>query len=237
MGNDYFRFKAFTIRQAHGAMKVTTEACILGAWASSRFPACGTILDIGSGTGLLMLMIAQLQDNEIHGIEFEEHAYQESLGNIHESPWSSRMKVMPGDVRTYNPGIRYDLIVTNPPFYQHDLKRGSAPMDMAMHGTTLTLEELAAAIDRLLSPDGRAVILLPPHRAIDMQELAAIHGLRPEVILTIRHSRSHAPLRQILVICRKSAGEAVEEMLEIRGEDGDYTTACKQLLRPYYLFL
>src|SRR5688500_12873682 len=97
MPNTYFKFKEFVIHQNQCAMKVCTDACILGAWFSAKIPNYSTVLDIGSGTGLLMMMLAQRSQAEIHGIEIDPAAYEQLKENTHQNDWSKRMKVFHGD--------------------------------------------------------------------------------------------------------------------------------------------
>ncbi|WP_431216002.1 hypothetical protein ACQ86N_15940 [Puia sp. P3] len=102
MANTYFQFKQFTVNQDQCAMKVCTDACILGAWFAQKTPAWSHVLDIGSGTGLLMLMLAQKHKGEIRGIELDLAAYRQLKDNIGQSPWKGMLKAFPGDVRSFS---------------------------------------------------------------------------------------------------------------------------------------
>src|SRR5450631_3963277 len=117
MPNPYFQFKHFTIRQDRCAMKVCTDACLFGAWLPAKVPATARVLDIGSGTGLLMLMLAQKNGGDIHGIELDPDAFGQLGENIAGSPWAKRLQIFEGDVRQYVSQEKYDLIITNPPFF------------------------------------------------------------------------------------------------------------------------
>jgi tRNA1Val (adenine37-N6)-methyltransferase len=117
MSNPYFQFKQFTVHQDQCAMKVCTDACILGAWFANKTPAYASVLDIGSGTGLLMLMLAQKHKGGIMGIELELDAFRQLKDNIEKSPWRQLLKVFPGDVRSFFFPGKFDLIISNPPFY------------------------------------------------------------------------------------------------------------------------
>ena len=101
MSNSYFQFKQFTVHQNLCAMKVCTDACILGAWFAEKIPSYSLILDVGSGTGLLTLMLAQKNKGEIHGIEIDLNAHKQMKENINESKWKDRIKAFPGDFREY----------------------------------------------------------------------------------------------------------------------------------------
>jgi tRNA1Val (adenine37-N6)-methyltransferase len=237
MGNDYFRFKEFTIHQTRCAMRVTTDACILGAWVAREIPTAGRVLDIGSGTGLLMLMMAQQMPASFTGVELDDAAHLESRLNIDHSHWAERITVMKEDIRLFTSDVSYDLIVSNPPFYQDDLRRSGTAENLAMHGSELTLPDLAAAVDRLLTGVGQAVFLLPPHRMEVLSNLMREVGLYEKNTLSVRHSRNHAMLRKITVFSRKHFEEPGMEILDIRESDGAYTDDFRALMRPYYLFL
>jgi tRNA1Val (adenine37-N6)-methyltransferase len=237
MGNDYFRFKEFTIHQSQSAMRVTTDACILGAWVARDYPTSGRVLDIGSGTGLLMLMMAQQMNGSFTGVELDPAAYHESRSNVDQSPWSARIKVMHEDIKTFGTELPYDLIVSNPPFYNNDLQRPNAAQNLAMHGAELTLEDLVIAINRLLTADGKVIILLPPHRAELICSLMSQAGMFEIKVLAVRHSRNHRVLRKISVFSRKKEDVHELETLDIRESDGAYTDAFTELMKPYYLFL
>src|ERR1700709_822606 len=152
MSNPYFQFKQFTIYQDRSAMKVCTDACILGAWFAQKAPAYSRVLDIGSGTGLLMLMLAQKHKGEIKGIELDLAAYRQLRDNIGLSPWKSMLKVFPGDVRSFSFPDKFDFIITNPPFFEGDLLSASDSANLAKHSKELTLIQLLSVIDANLSP-------------------------------------------------------------------------------------
>ncbi len=145
-------------------MKVGTDACILGAWFANRIVRGGRVLDIGSGTGLLMLMLAQQHDGSIEGIELQESCFKQLRSNLESSPWSDRLRAWHGDVKKFETGQRFDFIVSNPPFFEDDLHSPSSGKNLAKHSTELTLDELLLTIDRLLTGDGHFGVLLPHHR-------------------------------------------------------------------------
>jgi tRNA1Val (adenine37-N6)-methyltransferase len=128
------------------------------------------ILDIGSGTGLIMLMLAQNTEAEINGIEIDPIAFQQLEENIQQNSWSPRLNVFQGDVRHFDFSERYDFIITNPPFFENDLLSTSKEEQTAKHSTALNFEELLQAIDKQLTAEGSFGILLPYHRESEFNQ-------------------------------------------------------------------
>ena len=238
MPNPYFRFKQFTVYQDQCAMKVCTDACILGAWFAGKMPARSLVLDIGSGTGLLMLMLAQKIKGEISGIELDLDAFRQLKENIRQSPWASLLKVYPGDVRSFSFQEKFDFIITNPPFYEGQLAAAADAANLARHSTELTLTELLAAIDANLSRDGAFCILLPYQRS-EWFEATALsgHGFSLREKLLVRQTPRHAFFRSILYFSRLSGLTVPMAELTIRDDEGAYTDAFIQLMKDYYLNL
>lgn len=219
-------------------MKVCTDACILGAWFANKTPAWSQVLDIGSGTGLLMLMLAQKHKGEIRGIELDLNAYQQLKDNIGQSPWKQMLKVFPGDARSFTFPGKFDFIITNPPFYEGDLPATSDAANLARHGKELTLAELLAVIDANLSREGSFGILLPYHRAAWFEELAgSAYGFCPREKLLVRQTPRHDFFRSILYFSRRREGFVPTTELTIQNSDGVYTEDFSELMRDYYLYL
>jgi tRNA1Val (adenine37-N6)-methyltransferase len=237
LANPYFKFKQFTIFQDHSTMKVSTDSCIFGAWFAAKMPEYATALDIGSGTGLLMLMLAQKSHGEIHGIELDLGSYKQSKSNISQSIWEDRLKVFPGDARTYSFPGKYDFIITNPPFYENDLLPESERDQIAKHSKMLVLEDLVRTIDEHLSPGGSFGILLPYHRWEYFDSLTTKHRLFLTEKLFVRQTEDHQPFRAILHYGRSKENFIPSFELIIKDSDGAYTQECKELLKDYYLHL
>jgi tRNA1Val (adenine37-N6)-methyltransferase len=152
MPNPYFQFKQFIIHQDKCAMKVCTDACILGAWCSQKISSYPLVLDIGSGTGLLMLMLAQKHKGQIHGIELEPSCFEQLRDNIQQSKWKDKLQVFPGDARSFAFPNNYDLIISNPPFFEGELNAETETSNLAKHSKELTLSALMEIIDANLAP-------------------------------------------------------------------------------------
>jgi tRNA1Val (adenine37-N6)-methyltransferase len=237
MPNDYFQFKQFTIWQDRCAMKVSTEACILGAWFARQDIKCETILDIGSGTGLLMLMLAQKWPGQFHGIEIDTVATEQLKENIRQSPWKEACTLFGGDIRTYSLPVVYDFIITNPPFYEKQLASPNSSVNLARHSSTLTLEELLQAIEVNLSSTGSFGIILPTDRAIHFEKLAKENQFYLLQKLHIRHSAVHGEFRIILHMGRNEGKQTSSALFIIRDDAGNYTDGFIEIMQDYYLNL
>lgn len=237
MSNQYFQFKQFTIEQDRCAMKVSTEACILGAWFARQNIDVKKVLDIGSGTGLLMLMLAQKWQGVFHGIEIDPQAAGQLQENIDRSPWKDSCKVFEGDVRNYPLPVAYDFIITNPPFYEQQLKSNDHSINLARHSDSLTLEELLIAIEDHLSVEGRFGIILPTGRSVLFENMAKEKGFYMIEKLEISHSPSNNKFRSILHMGRKENVREIHSTLYIRDSSGDYSADFIKLMKDYYLYL
>jgi tRNA1Val (adenine37-N6)-methyltransferase len=240
MPNSWFRFKQFIIRQDRCAMKVCTDSCILGAWTVNRLKDAAKILDIGTGTGLLSLMLAQKSNGIMDAIEWDPDAAAQAGENIAESPWHNRIRIMEGDVRMFSFENKYNFIITNPPFYESDLRSPAVKKNQAKHGETLTLDQLLKIISLNLHTSGSFSILLPFHRTEYFEKSAMEHGFFLQEKLTIRQTPAHDPFRSILLMNndRLHLNEKYPVVLSgeliIRDGRGRYTHEFSELMQDYY---
>lgn len=219
-------------------MKVCTDACILGAWFAAKAPPYSTVLDIGSGTGLLMLMLAQKHKGEIRGIELDLEAFRQLQDNIGASPWKQMLRVFPGDVRSFSFPGKFDFIITNPPFYEGDLPAAGAAANLARHSKELTLSDLLGVIDSNLSPKGAFGILLPYHRTAWFEEEArSVYGFHLREKLLVRQTPRHDYFRSILCFSRLRDRFVPTLELTIQESEGVYSKEFTELMRDYYLYL
>jgi tRNA1Val (adenine37-N6)-methyltransferase len=241
MPNNFFRFKQFTVYQQHCAMKVCTDACLFGAWVTNiitnkKLP-CNLMLDIGAGTGLLSLMLAQqLINSTIHAIEIEEAASMQTEENFAASPWQGRLHVFNNAIQSYFSLLQYDFIISNPPFFKNDLVSKSAKRNVALHSHQLSLEELLIAVQKHLSASGHFAVLLPFHRTQLFERLAQTANFYLQQKTLVQQTPDHAPFRSMLLFGRK---QKVPEQTTIIIKDakGNYTDAFIALLKDYYLYL
>jgi tRNA1Val (adenine37-N6)-methyltransferase len=238
MSNTYFQFKQFIIHQDKTAMKVATDSCILGAWAARNIGSSAKkILDIGSGTGLLMLMIAQRCEADIYGVEKDPAAFQQGLQNMKESRWAERLFNFSADINDFTTLAGFDFIISNPPFHDNQLKGPMQEKNLAHHSTALSLESLIASIKKLLSEHGRFAILIPFYRTDALIQIAATQNYFPEKMVLISATAIHAPSRTIILFSSHFSGTVTEEKFVIKNESGEYTDEFKILLKDYYLHL
>lgn len=240
MPNNYFQFKQFTVQQEKAALKVSTDSCLFGAWIAEEVRVKNydvrTVLDIGAGTGLLMLMLAQKCDALIDGIEIDEPSCQQAKENLDASIWKERLQLFDADVKLFNFTKKYDLIISNPPFYKGDLKSGAANRNVAMHDVGLKLDELLQVVDDNLTEDGNFAVLLPYARADEVIEAAKKNSLFLSRRMNVKQSVHHSFFRSILLFERKKMNAEVKE-LSIKDETNQYTESFIKLLQDYYLYL
>lgn len=230
MPNTYFRFRQFTVHQEKTAMKVCTDACLFGAWISSEINnwKVQRVLDIGTGTGLLSLMIAQVSDVTIDAVEIDDNAYAQAVGNFAAAPWKERLIVHHCAIQQYDPGYKYDLIISNPPFYAQSLRSSDSKKNMAMHSSHLEASELFASIKRLMAPGGRIALLSPYNRVNAMEKVIRDNQLFVEQKVAVNQTEKHLPFRCMYIL--RDAFSRLEER-KITLNDEEFSA----LLKSYYL--
>lgn len=241
MANSFFRFKTFTVHQDKCAMKVCTDACVFGAWLASRAVqhglAEGPMLDVGAGTGLLSLMLAQQTQGCIEAVEIEENAFEQARQNFGQSPWPDRLTAIHADIREWSPASRYDLLFSNPPFYEHDLRSVSGTRNIALHSSALNLGELVQVAKRTVTSRGRFAVLLPFHRAVGFEELAKQSGFFPVERVLLQQTPRHTPFRAMYLCAAEPPANCLTQELVIKKNDDEYTDAFRDLLGNYYIAL
>ncbi len=214
---------------------MSTDACILGAWAA--FDNAKSILDIGTGTGLLALMLAQRHPlAEIHAVEMVAESAAQAQVNFAHSPWHARMELHETSIQEFaaKSDQAFDLICVNPPFFHQHLKGAKGTKNMAIHNDSLTTIDLANSILKLLAEDGQAFILYPDYESRVFEQEATNLGLFTVAELLV-YNKPQSPIFRRIIVLSKNSSPIKSEELHIRDEAGNYTAAFKNLITDYYL--
>ncbi|MBN2164892.1 MAG: methyltransferase [Marinilabiliaceae bacterium] len=236
MAKSLFRFKQFTINQEGAYMKVGTDGVLLGAWCKSN--NAKTILDIGTGTGLLSLMLAQRNSYAIiDAVEIEPQAAKQAQENFDNSSWSSRLRLFNCSVQDYKQitDIKYDLIVCNPPFFVNSMKADSIERTLARHTDELTFKELSDAVNELLNNEGLFSVILPSETENEMRDLMYRYGFSLVRKVNVIPVPGKLPKRVLLEFSKiYNECEFSELIIEEFGRH-KYSEAYKTLTRDFYL--
>jgi tRNA1Val (adenine37-N6)-methyltransferase len=240
MSNNYFSFKQFTVYQENTAMKVCTDACLLGALVAKEL--CNSsidiesILDIGTGTGLLALMLAQETKASIDAVELNAAAAAQARQNVLQSPWANRIRVIETDICDVNPSTPYDFIISNPPFFEQDLKSNDPAKNAAKHDSSLTLDVLVQQINRLLSKSGSAAVMIPYYRSNYFETLLLENNLQLHKKIMVKQTHKHSFFRSMLFF-GKEKQSTEQTTIYITDENRNYSSTFASLLKPFYLNL
>jgi len=240
MSNTYFEFKQFRIEQDRCAMKVSTDACLFGAWVAEQIrqdPVMRTsALDIGGGTGLLSLMLAQaLPEIRLTCLEINKDVAEQAAENIMKSSWSDRICVVNGDIKEADDRNLYEIIVSNPPFYEQDLASPDTNKNQAHHDTSLNMEQLLECIARLLTKSGAFFLLLPARKIEQRIEAISRCGFSIHHQAGIRHTKDQPVKRYFLSGQRTGGAEKLISQIVLMDENGHYEKQASALLGDYYL--
>ena len=212
-------------------MKVGTDAMLFGSLA--EFEGKGRALDIGTGTGVLSLMLAQrFPELEIDALEIDLPAFEEAQSNVENSPFSGRIRVLPGDFTQYPFPGKYELIFSNPPYFEKAFLSGNEQKDRARHTQSLDFSVLFQKAASLLSDSGEFQLILPHSTREQIIALASGHHLFLRKVITIFGKEKQAV--RCIFFFSKSGNSSLEENLTVRENDGDYTQAYKNLTREFH---
>lgn len=223
-------------------MKVTTDACLFGAWAINETPPVKKnfqLLDIGTGTGLLALLFAQqFKEAIIDGVELDAAAAKQAKQNVDGCAFGHNVTVIHSTINTYQPQKRYDIIVSNPPFFEKDLAAKSLQRNWAFHDHGLTLKQLLYQIDQLLAPGGVFFLLLPPKRESELLENCTAHHLNLSTRCSV-HATDKKAAHCIFYKGKKGEAGSLKTQvpLIIQGNEKGYSSRAHALLANYYLHL
>ena len=235
-----FQFKQFTIKQDQCAFKVGTDAVLIGAWA--RPEQATQILDIGTGTGVIAIMMAQKTVGQktanITAIDIDESAFKQAQENAEASPWKDRIAVIHTSLQDFTAQnkLQFDLIITNPPFFNSAGHAQNTSRSIARNTHQLPFEELAKNAAKLLHQDGQFYLILPTEEAIQFRKIAEKNGLVLSELLRVLTKPESAYEKRHIMLFRKSAFLYSETSIVIEeGERHDYSTAYKELTKDFYL--
>jgi len=268
VANTYFQFKQFIVHQEKTAMKVCTDACLFGAWVANDISSSNddaqksinSIIDIGTGTGLLSLMLAQATSTlsnpaSITAIEIEPNAANEAELNFKASPWNNRLHIINDSVQNFTKTClgssvidslvitssvnKFDCVITNPPFYEGDLQSPDAQKNLASHSTYLPWETLIKEVKNLLKEDGYFYVLVPALRAYTMQKLASQNELQLMEEVVVYNATKQKPFRVLQKYLNVTVpiNKIKRSNFIIKNENNEYTEAFINLLATYYLHL
>jgi len=232
-----FQFKQFTINQDKTAMKVGTDGVLLGAWAPTENHPF-SILDIGTGTGVIALMLAQrTAAQQIDALEIDESAYEQAVDNFENSPWSDRLFCFHAGLDEFidEPEDEYDLIVSNPPFYAEDYKTENQQRDLARFQDAMPFEDLIEAADLLLSESGILAIIIPYKEEQKFISLAKDFELFPTKITRVKGMPTTEIKRSLLALSRNETIDFSVDELIIETARHEYTPEYIALTKDFYL--
>lgn len=233
MANSWFQFQQFRIHQDRCAMKISTDAVLLGALAHAENPT--RILDIGTGTGVIALMLAQrFSQAKITAVELDGDAAVQAGENFRESVFSERLTLVPGRIQDFQSQYRFNLIVSNPPFFLDHLKSADAKRNKALHTDELSFDALVKKVTELLAESGTFWVILPPRQSMNLEDLAQKSGLFLSQKIMIRDSKVKPVHREV---CEFTFHKAVkkDEELVLKDENSNYSGGYSTLLSGFLL--
>lgn len=234
MARNLFKFKQFVVDQTDCAMRINTDGVLLGALSSQEQPKC--ILDIGTGTGVIGLMLAQRYSTaEVVAIDMDKPAAQRAADNFLNSPFEERMCCYHQDVLNWKPNLVFDLIVSNPPFYLNALKNPDHRKGMAKHGDTNFFKGFLRFCSEQLSREGRLQVIVPFGATDWLVSLARDYGLFPTERIDIYSFADGPPIRVILAFSKEIAVTQTTQEFIIYDKPREHSVAYKKILKPYFL--
>ena len=235
MANDYFQFRQFTVHQQRCAMKVGTDGTLLGAWAEVPSSDC-RILDIGTGTGLIALMMAQrFPGAAILGVDIDADAVSQARENVTDSPFSDRISIRQADVTMLQDTDGFDAIVSNPPYFVDSLTSPDARRTSARHTVSLTFEALVKTAFRLLRSDGLFSVVIPSDARCQLEASARLEGFFLSRVCMVKTTPSKSPKRQLIEFCKHPVNELDITEGVIESSPGVRSPWYQQLTQPFYL--
>jgi len=235
-----FRFKEFSISQDKCAMKIGTDAVLIGAWTPISSEV-NSILDIGTGTGIIALMLAQRSfAKTIDALEIDEDAYEQAVDNFENSPWGDRLFCYHAAFDEFVEEMqeeKYDLIVSNPPFFTNNsASEITTSRETARLQASLPFEELLHGVSQLLSENGILSIVIPKEEETTVVEIAAANNLYPNKITEVKGTKT-AKVKRSLITFQFLQKEIKRDLLILEESRHNYTPEYKKMVENFYLKL
>ncbi|MEN8123644.1 MAG: methyltransferase [Bacteroidota bacterium] len=236
MSTKPFQFKEFTINQDKTAMKVGTDGVLLGAWVELK-DEINSILDIGTGTGLIALQLAQKSDCEIiDALEIEPNAFEQAVENFENSDWGDRLFCYHASLDEFKNAVDepYDLIISNPPFYNDTFKELEQKRALARHTKTLSFKKLLSATAKLLSKTGTCAYIIPFEEEVNFVKIAKTFNLFPYRITRVKGNQKSPIKRSLLQFSFTKSKVTIDELI-IEIERHIYTESYKNMVKDFYI--
>lgn len=233
-GSADFHFKQFSIKQERSTHKVGTDAVLLGSWV--KVTTAQRLLDIGTGTGVIALMLAQRTSAEIiiDAVEIEKDDAEQAKENVSQSPWPKKIQIHHSSIQNFSSPDKYDLIVTNPPYFENSWLPPEKKRSQARHTHHLSFDELLESAKRLLKDDGRLALILPHQEAVDFIQRAHFVQLYCMRQMTFR-SRINKPVERLLLELGPIPGQLIKEEMILHEESNGWSEAYRLLTNDFYL--
>ncbi|MBC8986704.1 methyltransferase [Pedobacter sp. N36a] len=229
-----FKFKEFEVNQSGCAMKINTDGVLLGAMVVQERPEY--ILDIGTGTGVIAMMLAQrFPEAQVDAVEIDESAANAAINNFANSKFATRNKAHLSPIADYQTTKKYDLIVSNPPFFVNDLKNPETRKGIARHADEEFFESLVQKANEILTDKGSFWLILPVKQAELLVESAASYGLSLQRRIAVCSDQSRPVIRHIICLSKQKTAPSTSETFYIYESKGVHTPAYKTLLKDFFL--
>jgi len=237
MSSDIFKFKQFQIAQEQCSMKIGTDGVLLGAWVSTE--GANSVLDIGTGSGVIALMVAQrTKAAKISAVEIDEKSFNQAKQNIDNSPWSSRMDLYNNTIQDYAKTINqtFDLIVCNPPFFTGGTFSNNQERNDVRHTIKLPNGDLLMCANNLLNKNGKFCVILPYIEGLRFKEMAETYGLYTNRVTSVIGKVGKPVERLLIEFCKEKCDTVKEDelVIQIGGRD-EYSEEYVSLTKDFYL--
>ncbi|MCX6182470.1 MAG: methyltransferase domain-containing protein [Bacteroidetes bacterium] len=229
-----FRFKQFLVHHDLCSMKVGVDGVLLGAWADVG--SCKNILDVGTGSGLIALMLAQRNSlAKIHAIDIDDSAFQQAQINFNLSPWKENITLHKGDFFAFECEEKFDLIISNPPYFSNSSLSSDSSRNIARHNITFSLEKLISKAKNLLNPHGKLCFIYPFESLKEVEALSNKMHLSIKKLTLVKPSASKSPKRMMVEITKEFNVQRNENELLIESSTNEFSLEYKTLTKDFYL--